>query len=764
MSYMSQRAAGAGPRGWSHSFASLFTLVCLALLFIVSAARAQTQPAPKPAGLVKLNDIESGALLLNSTEPGKYVPAPLLATDVKIDVTGPISRTRVTQHFINPGDGWVEGKYVFPLPENSAVDTLKMVIGSRVIEGRIKEKQEARRVYEEAKATGKKASLVEQQRPNVFINSIANIGPGETILIQIEYQQTVHRDGETFSLRFPMVVAPRYTPKTADPRLVDFQPRNNGWGDVIAPEPEDRLEQPPVLHPDMGQINPVSLSVSLDAGFALGDVTSPHHEIVLKRDGKRKATLTLADEVVPANKDFELTWKPAATNAPAAALFREGVNGDDYLLVMLTPPSGGMQAATKPREAIFVIDNSGSMSGPSMDQAKESLLWALDRLKPGDTFNVIRFDDTLTVLFPAAVPAHGENLAVAKKFVKSLEANGGTEMLPALKASLMDRHANDDTRLRQIVFLTDGAISNEADLFREITANLGRSRLFTVGIGSAPNSHFMTRASEAGRGTFTHIGSQAQVSERMSELFAKLQNPVMTNITATWPEARLTQSWPNPVPDLYKGEPVVLSARMPKAAGTLILRGDVAGKPWEVRMPIDAGETRPGIGKLWARRKIEQLEADAQIAGEWDGNDDAILRVALAHHLVSRATSLVAIDVTPARPDGEKLTAKDLPVNLPDGWDYETVFGADAHAAMQRAAGSARTGTLLALAAAPAVAGTANTGLALPQTASDAPALIQSGIFALLFGVVLAALRWLYLRWTPRRAPHRARRLSGARF
>ncbi|PKQ06112.1 MAG: marine proteobacterial sortase target protein, partial [Alphaproteobacteria bacterium HGW-Alphaproteobacteria-12] len=445
MSYMSQRTAGAGRSGgWVQSLSVILTFICVSLLLIVSAVRAQTQtqPAPASAGLVKLNDVESGTLLLNSTEPGKYVPAPLLATDVKIDVTGPISRTRVTQHFINPGDGWVEGKYVFPLPENSAVDTLKMVIGDKVIEGRIKEKQEARRAYEAARATGKRASLVEQQRPNVFINSVANIGPGETILIQIEYQQTVRRDGETFSLRFPMVVAPRYTPKTADPRLVDFQPRDNGWGDVIAPEPEDRLEQPPVLHPDMGKINPVSLSVSLDAGFPLGNVTSPHHEVTLKRDGKRKATLTLADEIVPANRDFELTWKPAATKAPAAALFRERVDGEDYLLVMLTPPSGDEQPATKPREAIFVIDNSGSMSGPSMDQAKESLLWALDRLRPGDTFNVIRFDDTLTVLFPDAVPAHGETLAAARKFVTGLEANGGTEMLPALKASLMDRHAN----------------------------------------------------------------------------------------------------------------------------------------------------------------------------------------------------------------------------------------------------------------------------------------------------------------------------------
>ncbi|MEQ8826813.1 MAG: VIT domain-containing protein, partial [Parvibaculum sp.] len=330
----------------------------------VQNARADT------GGLVKLNDVESGALLFNSTEPGKYVPAPLLATDVKIDVTGPIARTRVTQQFINPGDGWVEGKYVFPLPENSAVDTLKMVIGDKVIEGKIKEKEEARRVYEEAKAQGQKASLIEQQRPNVFTNSVANIGPKETILIQIEYQQTVRRDGDTFSLRFPMVVAPRYTPKTAEPQLVDFESDSEGWGTVLPPEPDNSLEQPPVLHPDMGDINPVSLSVTLDAGFPLGDITSAHHKIALKRDGEHKASLTLAEELVPANKDFEMVWKPAATGAPTAALFRERIGNEDYLLVMLTPPSGSVQPEAKPREAIFVIDNSGSMSGPSMDQAK----------------------------------------------------------------------------------------------------------------------------------------------------------------------------------------------------------------------------------------------------------------------------------------------------------------------------------------------------------------------------------------------------------
>ena len=738
-------AVAACPRGWSHSLALFSVFVCLALLVIASLARhAQADTR----GLVRLDGPESGALLFKSTEPGLYVPAPLLATDVKIDVTGPIARTRVTQHFINPGDGWVEGKYVFPLPENSAVDTLKMVIGERVIEGRIKEKAEARRAYQEARDSGQRASLVEQQRPDAFVNSVANIGPRETIIVQIEYQQTVRRDGETFSLRFPMVVAPRYVPQPAEPQLADFAPGEGGWGHVQPRNPSDGLEQPPVLHPDEGKINPVSLSVTLDAGFPLGDVTSSHHKVALTRDGKYKAALTLADEVTPADKDFELVWQPAETHAPSAALFRERIGNEDFLLVMLTPPSGAAQPEARPREAIFVIDNSGSMSGPSMVQAKESLLFALDRLKPGDTFNVIRFDHTMDMLFPAAVPAHGENLDKARRFVKSLEADGGTEMLPAMRAALRDGNVRDGSRIRQVIFLTDGAISNERELFSEITSNLGRSRVFTVGIGSAPNSYFMTRAAEAGRGTYTHIGSETQVKERMTGLFEKLESPVMTNITATWPDGSRTESWPNPVPDLYKGEPVVLSARMAEAKGTLTLKGDVAGRPWQVRMAADAGETRPGIGKLWARRKIEQLEADAQIAGNWEMNDGEILQVALDHHLVSRRTSLVAIDVTPARPDGAPLAQRDLPVNLPDGWDYEKVFGPDSTAtAARHASGMPAGAQMLAMAAAPAPAADAAGGIALPQTATGAPSLIQSGFLLLLLAAMLVAARWMLRLW-----------------
>ena len=225
---------------------------------------------------------------------------------------------------------------------------------------------------------------------------------------------------------------------------------------------------------------------------------------------------------------------------------------------------------------------------------------------------MVRFDDTMETLFDTAVDASSDNLAIAKHFVSRLDAQGGTEMLPALKAALQDATPEDATRLRQVVFLTDGSVGNEAQLFQEIADRRGRSRLFTVGIGSAPNSYFMTRAAELGRGTFTHIGSDAQVLERMSALFAKLEKPVMMGLKAEWPAGASVEAWPDPLPDLYAGEPVVLSAKIPSRQGRAHARqASFDGKPWTATLKLEDAVQGAGVAKLWARSKIASLEAKA---------------------------------------------------------------------------------------------------------------------------------------------------------
>ncbi|WP_162918832.1 marine proteobacterial sortase target protein [Taklimakanibacter deserti] len=624
------------------------------------------------AGFVSPSQMGTGALLLKTNEPGKYVEAPRVATDFDITITGPIARTRLTQHFRNPTNGWIEGTYVFPLPENAAVDTLKMVIGERIIMGDIKERREAKQIYEEAKAKGQKVALLDQERPNIFTNQVANIGPNETIVIQIEYQEAIRQSGGLFALRVPTVVAPRYVP---DPRIVVSE---NAQFYTVKDSVLDRDRiMPPVLDPrKSAPVNPLTLTVHLNPGFALGDVQSSFHDVTAEALANGAKRIALSNPEF-ADRDFELTWKPLPGAEPQIGLFAESINGSDYALAYVTPQVQPATEKRQPRDVVFVIDNSGSMGGPSMSQAKASLIYALDRLDPMDRFNVVRFDDTMDILFPDTVEASRDNVQTAKSFVGRLEASGGTEMIPPLRAALRDARPDDRTTLRQVVFITDGAIANEQEMFDVLSMMRGRSRVFMVGIGSAPNSFLMTRAAELGRGAYAMIGEGGQVEDRMRELFAKLENPAVTNLKAEFDQAQ-AEVTPSPLPDVYQGEPVMVLMKMPDRKGMLKLRAEVAGRDWTLALPLDKAEKGEGIAKLWARRKIDDAEV-AQTMGTItpEEADKRILALALEHHLVSRVSSLVAVDKTPARQPGEKLTRAEIPLNLPAGWDYDKVFGTE---------------------------------------------------------------------------------------
>ncbi|WP_316179361.1 marine proteobacterial sortase target protein [Bradyrhizobium sp. SZCCHNRI1009] len=716
--------------------AAAVLLVGFTALFL-SVTPGWSAEGPLPP-LTRPGDARSGALLFKSD--GSYAEAPRLGIGVDIVVSGPTARARVTQLFKNTSSQWMEAVYVYPLPPDSAVDTLKMIVGDRVVVGDIKPREQAKVIYEQAKRDGKTAALTEQERPNIFTNSLANIGPGETVLVQIEYQQPVAASGGEFSLRVPLVVAPRYNPAPIV-QSVDLRPGGNGWGAASNdPVPDRDRISPEVLDPaKTDPVNPTRITVRLQAGFVIGEVKSHHHQVTIDSPDAKTRVVTLAEGVVPADRDFELTWKPAAAATPSVGLFHEQVGDADYLLAFVTPPAVTASAQRpQPRDVIFVIDNSGSMGGTSIRQAKASLLYALNRLQPGDRFNVIRFDDTMTVLFPASVPADAEHVGSATSFVSALDARGGTEMVPAMRAALTD-DGSDSDRVRQVVFLTDGAIGNEQQLFETITAMRGRSRIFMVGIGSAPNTYLMTRAAELGRGAFTHIGSVEQVEDRMRDLFAKLENPVVTGLSATFSEASADLT-PAVLPDVYRNEPLVLAAKIDRLAGSLQLKGRIGDQPWTITLPLSGAAEGKGLSKLWARRKI----GDAEVAKTMrqmtpEEADGAILKLALEHRLVSRLTSLVAVDKTPRRPDGEPLRLAELPINLPAGWDYEKVFGERGRMpAMpkERRAEADRNVQLAALKrpvvpAAPAT-------VTLPKTATDAELSMLLGL-----GLLMLELIWL---------------------
>ena len=691
------------------------------------------------AAFLKPGDARSGSLLFKTDEG--YADTTRLGVDVDLTVSGPTIRARVTQIFRNPTKDWVEAVYVYPLPSGGAVDALKMVIGDRVVVGDIKERQQARIIYEQAKQNGQKAALTEQERPNIFTNSVANIGPGETVLVQIEYQEPVQQSGNEFSLRVPMVVAPRYNPAPVV-QSVDLRADGGGWGATKSDSVPDRDRiTPEVLDPAQNApVNPTSITVRLQAGFPLGDVKSHHHAVTIDNPDNATRVIKLAEGPVPADRDFELTWKPAAEKAPSVGLFREHVGDADYLLAFVTPPAiEEAERKVLPREVVFVIDNSGSMGGTSMVQAKASLVYALGRLQPNDRFNVIRFDHTMDVLFPASVPADREHLVRATDFVSALKAEGGTEMVPAMRAALTDNSGDDAGNIRQVVFLTDGAVGNEQQLFETITAMRGRSRVFMVGIGSAPNTYLMTRAAELGRGSFTHIGSVDQVEERMRGLFSKLENPAVTGLTAKFSESTADIT-PAIIPDVYRNEPLVLAAKLDKLAGSVEIKGRIGDRPWVVTLALANAAEGKGLSKLWARRKI----ADAEVARTMrqaspEEADKTILALALEHQLVTRLTSLVAVDKTPSRPEGEPLRVSELPVNLPAGWDFTKVFGERPRlpvAPIERRAGADNARAQVAALKRPVVVPTPNT-VTLPKTATDAELKMIAGSILLALSLIV---------------------------
>ena len=611
----------------------------------------------------------------------------VLKTDVNMVISGLTARVKVTQTFKNEQDQWVEGKYLFPLPDKAAVDHLTMKIGERLIVGEIQEKQQAKKTYQRAKISGKKASLVEQHRPNLFTNSVANIGPYETVEIIIEYQQDIiyHRD-DGFSIRFPMTITPRYQPQNVIRESFDnnslandnFVPFNQGFINQVSeismlfPITDEYQQQS--LH------NLVDINIRLNAGVDLQEIFSKSHNIYNDQKSESSFEISFAENNVKADHDFILNWKPVSSVKPRAAIFTERKSGDNYLSLMIMPPSmENIVTNDISREIIFVIDTSGSMGGESIRQARQALEFGLSTLSQEDTFNVVQFNSTTDKLFSNARFANQRNIQRAQSYVRGLKASGGTEMFSAIEASLDGR--DDHSTLRQVIFLTDGAISNEAQLFKLIVERLGDSRLYTVGIGSAPNEFFMKKAARFGRGNFTFIADTTESSIKMEKLFESISRPQLTHIEVKWPDGIRSETWPNKIPDLYDGHPLWVKSKVSDLTGKVEISGRLNDTLWQSELSLNRqflktqsaksdSHNKPkqqkGIAVLWAREKIAAIMNDAHHGVVNERQKSQIIETALEHHLVSRFTSLVAVDKTPSRL-GQKLISQKVRSHLPKG-------------------------------------------------------------------------------------------------
>ncbi len=661
------------------------------ILVLVSGPRSASADGPTP------EQMQSGSLLLRM-EHG-YSTATLLNTEVSLKISGLVARVTVKQRFRNNSPNWVEGVYVFPLPDRAAVDRMRLHIGERFIEGEIQEKEHARKTYESAKQAGKKTTLVEQQRANLFTTSVANVAPGELVVIEIEYLEDIRIDEGNFSIRFPMTLTPRYISGQVLPDKV-----GNGWSPDTDDVADASLITPPQVRSSAGQR--ISLSASVNAGMPLEIIASRYHPVDVAEENDRY-TVTLSGADVAMDHDFELVWRPVASAAPRAMAFTERSGGKSYYLLMVLPPDQDQALPeTMARETIFIVDTSGSMHGVSIAQAKRAMQLALKGLKSNDLFNVIEFNSITNSLYPYSMPASTRSVREAADFVRGLKANGGTEMRPALVRALDTKPSQ--SHLRQIVFITDGSVGYEDELFSMIEKRLGNARLFTVGIGSAPNSWFMRKAAEAGRGSYTFISALHEVSEKMERLFRKLEHPQVTNIEVQWPSGVVVDSFPATIPDLYLGEPVsvrVMASGDFRPGAVVYISGNSISGAWSTQIPVHSVVASEGIAALWARARIGELMDVERRQGDADGIRSAIVATALAHHLVSKYTSMVAVDKTPVRASGDPLQSEQIPNLMPYGQSSDAIFG-------------------------------------FPATATNGPLLLLRGIACLLAALLLLALQY----------------------
>lgn len=600
------------------------------------------------------------------------VPVPLKHTDVKASIMGSLSTVEVTQQFFNPFSGKIEAVYVFPLPQDAAVSDFLMTVGDRVIRGIIREREEAKQIYEQARAQGYVASLLTQERPNIFTQRVANIEPGKGIDITITYFNTLSYVDGSFEFVFPMVVGPRFNPAyTTDgvyarPEGVYHQ---GIWN--------DKATEVQYLRPDHRSGHDISLTVDIDTGGAgLESIVCNSHVVEVARPSSGEAGRAVvrlgAADTVP-NKDFVLRYRLSGDGVRTSAVASVGEK-DGFFSMMLLPPEELGALARQPLEMVFVLDCSGSMNGEPIAQAKRAIERALRRLGPDDTFQLIRFSNNASSLGRAPISATPENVRRGLDYLAGLNSEGGTMMIEGIKAALDFPH--DPRRFRFVSFLTDGYIGNESEILGAIEAKLGPTRIFSFGIGSSVNRYLMDSMARAGRGCVAYLAAGESATELMDAFMDRISHPAMTDITIDASGLGGAEVYPSRVPDLFVGRPVYISGRFGAGAGTPVIRvsGNVGGARRTIDVPVRvnavAGSSAKALGAVWARHKIGDL-ADGAAAENLAELAGGIRQVALEFGLMSPYTAFIAVDSS-TRTEGSYGTTVAVPVQVPQGVRYET--------------------------------------------------------------------------------------------
>lgn len=598
----------------------------------------------------------------------RKVAVPLAHTDVRASIVGHLSGVEVTQTFHNPYAGKIEAVYAFPLPENAAVSEFVMTIGDRHIRGIIRDRAEAEQIYTQARDQGYVASLMTQERANVFTQKVANIEPGKSIDVAVTYFGPLSYSDGAFEFVFPMVVGPRFNPSGTTDGIgavgIGYRGTSGQATEVSYQRPTERSG------------HDVSVTVDIDAGLPIARIESVNHAVDTQMRGASAARVTLSRNDSLPNKDFVLRVHVAGDRLQSTLLTqadeRDPTSG--YFNLLLVPPASLNGVPRGPVEMVFVLDCSGSMNGRPIQQAKEAIERGLARMHPGDTFQLINFSNNASQLGAHTLDATPQNIRAAREYLARLDGEGGTYMVEGIKAAL--NFPSDDLRPRHVAFLTDGFIGNEDDVLRNLYAGLGSSRVFSFGVGASPNRALMDSMARMGRGAAAYLSLNDSSGEVMDQFFDRVSHAAMTNvgIEAAGGDGRLCDVFPSRIPDVFVGRPVVIVGRYQGTPPTsLTVRGRCGGKDVSVTAHAAAAESalaRKAIPRVWARAKLTEL-AEAAVIQDRPVLAAETRKTALDYSLLSAFTAFVAVDSS-QRTAGTYGTTVPVPVPVPEGTRYDT--------------------------------------------------------------------------------------------
>lgn len=578
---------------------------------------------------------------------------PLKSSHADIRINGPIAEVTVTQHYSNAGKRAINARYVFPGSTHSAVHGLTMKIGARIVKAKIEEKAQAEHLFAKAQQEGKRAALMTQQRPNVFMMDVANIMPGDDVELKLTYSELLVPEQGVYELVYPTVVGPRYG---SDPLQVA---RDAAW--IANPYAKDAGDG---RNPAAAETR---INLSIDSPIALKDLQSVQHKIETKWQNDRSATVSLAgSETQPGNRDFILRFR-LQDEQIVSGLMTYSQGAENYFLMMAEPPARVQSGQVMNREYLFVVDVSGSMIGFPLDTTKQLMTGLLSALKPTESFNILFFAGDARVLSPEPLTATPEHIQQALGMMSAYTGGGGTELINALtQAYAMPRKPNV---ARSLVVVTDGYVSAEREAYTLIADNLNDSNLFAFGIGSSVNRHLIESMAKAGAGEPFIVTGEKEVDAVSARFRRTIEAPLLSNIAVSGKDVEIYDQEPKNIPLMLAERPIVIFGKYRSTSDQAVieLQGQSANGVYHVAMPLAEAshDSRAELlPVLWARNRLMRL---ADMAGnDMESNRDEIVKLGLGYSLLTPYTAFIAVDEVVANAAKQAENVQQ-PLPLPQG-------------------------------------------------------------------------------------------------